>query len=268
MIKSFFAFLFFFGVTFAQTEFNWIKLGNGVEFTQTQNSGNDIFIGFGGWSVKQENNNIWCENLYSAKLNELGIKYLFSVKGPDTPCYLEKETDNLTLARKLIELISDNKSDIKRIIIAAHSSGSFVAHQLFQILYGQNKIDTLDITTDKIVYFNLDGGIGSKDCGFELDSTVVSKLSRIFAVYAFDKTRNIYSPNYYDMIELGMLYHPKSKTIEIDASESLCKGKWCIHDVLINKKPHNPESFDLIKDYNTFDEKHSVQTDYLNFLHK
>ena len=274
MKKIFLVLLFVCNYFYAQQDtlvnrFNWVNIGNGVNYTETDNNGTDVFIGFGGWSVKPEWANNWCSNLYFAKLNSLGVKYIYSVKGPDTPCYAEKEIDNLTLAKSLLSLLKNQQlSKTNRILVAAHSSGAFVAHQLFQILYSSQNLDSLNITTNKIVYFNLDGGIGGGDCGFELNQVVADKLAKIYAVYAYDDSIKIYSPNYADMAKLGSMFSPKSESIEINVSGCGCSAKWCVHDALINRIPFKPTSFDLKNDYNNINQSHSVQTDYLDLLLK
>ncbi len=248
-------------------QFNWTKIGNGVNYTETNNSGTAVFIGFGGWSVKQEWANNWCKNLYLAKLNSLGVKYVYSVKGPDSPCYNEKEVDNLKLAESLISLLKNQLlHKTTKIIVAAHSSGAFVAHQLFQILYGSQNLDSLNITSNKIIYFNLDGGIGGGDCGFEINQVTANKLAKIYGVYAYDDSIKVYSPNYTDMIELGKMFGSKSESVKIDVSGCGCSAKWCVHDALIIRAPYKPTSFDLMNDYNNINQTRPVQTDYLDLL--
>ncbi|MFH0736152.1 MAG: hypothetical protein V1773_17090 [bacterium] len=274
MKKFFLILIFVYNCFYAQqdtvvSKFNWVNIGIGVNYTETDNNGMDIFIGFGGWSVKQEWANNWCSNLYFEKLNYLGIKYIYSVKGPDTPCYAEKEIDNLKLAKNLLFLLKNQQGpNTNRIIVAAHSSGAFVAHQLFQILYGNQKLDSLNITSPKIIYFNLDGGIGGGDCGFEINQVIADKLAKIYAVYAYDDSIKIYSPNYDDMVLLGSMFNPKSESIEINVSGCGCSAKWCVHDALINRAPFKPASFDLKNDYNNINQTHPVQTDYLDLLIK
>jgi hypothetical protein len=73
----------FSGTNFPQN-FQWFKIGNGIQYTVTENKkGNDILVAIGGWKAKQEWVNKWCSELYKSNLNELGIQHIFSVKGPD-----------------------------------------------------------------------------------------------------------------------------------------------------------------------------------------
>ncbi len=250
--------------TLAQDKLQFNNLFYGIDFAKTDNIGNNVFIGYGGWSAKQAVVNNWCEQLFIEKLKDLSVKYIFAVKGPDTPCYLEKEIADSLLALNLISLCKNEKID--KIIIAAHSSGSFVAHNLFQYLFGKAKLDKTETLKDKIIYFNLDGGIGSYECGAPLDSNIAKNLNKIYAVYAYDSNTKKYSSNYETMIKLGKMYN-NSQAIIVEAKDSGCDGKWCLHDVLINKKPYNPEKFDLDNDYGNITKDRKVQTDYLDVLH-
>ncbi len=248
---------------YGQNTLKWEKFVSGVEYLNTDEKGDNIFIGYGGWSTKPYAVQFWCEKLYNAELNKLGVVKIFSVKGPDSPCYDEKEIADSLMALKLIEMCSSNK--IQNIIVAAHSSGAFVAHNLFQYLFGKVKLDVSELLKDKIIYFNLDGGIGSNDCGAPLDSNIASKLNRIYAVYAYDSLSNKYSSNYETMILLGHKF-TNSEEIKVNVAGCGCIGKWCLHDALITKLPYNPEKFDLINDYGGINDKHPVQTDYLKVL--
>ncbi len=247
----------------AQTIFKWEPVLSGIEYANTSKPGENIFIGYGGWSTKSGAVKNWVEKLYEAELSAMNVSHLFSVKGPDSPCYEEKEIADSLLGFKLIEICSGE--NIKNIIIAAHSSGAFVAHNLFQYLFGKTELDKNKIIKDKIIYFNLDGGIGSNDCGAPIDEVVAAKLQNIYAVYAHDSVSNKYSSNYETMILLGKKF-PNSEEIKLDVSNCGCVGKWCIHDALIIKKPYNPEKFDLVNDYGGINYERPVQADYFKVL--
>lgn len=248
---------------YGQASLKWEKLFAGIEYSNTGEKGNNIFIGYGGWSTKPNEVKFWCEKLFDAELSKLGVAKIFAIKGPDSPCYEEKEIADSLLALNLIDICSREK--VQNIIIAAHSSGAFVAHNLFQYLFGKADMDVSELLKNKIIYFNLDGGIGSYDCGAPLDSNIAFKLNRIFAVYAYDSLSNKYSSNYETMILLGHKF-TNSEEIKIDVSGCGCVGKWCLHDALITKLPYNSEKFDLVNDYGGINDKHPVQTDYLRVL--
>ncbi|MCX8106895.1 MAG: hypothetical protein N3D80_13590, partial [Ignavibacterium album] len=78
----------------------------------------------------------------------------------------------------------------------------------------------------------------------------------------------MYSSNYETMIKLSGMYKEKSELILLGVTNSDCIDKWCLHDAVVNRKPHNPAKYGLEKDYTLFDAEHTVQTDYLNVLKK
>ncbi len=246
--------------------FSWVKIGNGVQYTFTENhSGNNILVVIGGWQAKQEWVNSWAKELYQAKVKDFGVKHILSVKGPDDVCNDKKENDLVKLAEFMKNIIYATYF-IDKVIIVAHSSGSFVANELLNILYGKNGIAKDTFYINKVHYFNLDGGIGGGECGVALDDEVIDDIAKLYAVSAYDSASGIYSSNYETIIQLTKMYKQKSELIVVDATESGCKGKWCLHDALIIRKPYNPEMYDLERDYTLFDEEHKVQTDYLNYL--
>ncbi len=268
MKKLLLAFLLIFFNLNAQKNTNcvWDSIGTGVNSICLDSSSSSIFIGFAGWSVKQSWANNWVHQLYLSKLKSLNVGFLYSVKGPDTPCYNEQEIDNLSLATNLINLINNKK--INKVIIAAHSSGSFVAHHLFKILFADKIFNNSSVLAGKIFYFNLDGGIGSQKCGVPIDSSIAENLAHIYAVYAYDDESKIFSPNKDDMIELHKKFENKSTLLQMDVTGSKSTGKWSVHDALINQKPYNPTSFNLEKDYNNINSEHPVFDTYLNKINK
>jgi hypothetical protein len=246
----------------------WVKLGKGINYGVTNNqSGNDIAIIIGGWQAKQEWVNKWSEELFKAKLKDLGVQHLISVKGPDEVCFKSKDIDIKTLAEFVKNIIYATYF-IDKVIIIAHSSGSFVAHDLLNMMYGTNGIAKDSFYVNKTYYFNLDGGIGGSDCGIAIDTSVINHINKVYAVAVYDSASNLYSANYETMKKLGELYVSKSELILIESKGSDCKSKWCLHDVLIINKPHNPEKYDLEKDYQMFEDKRNVVTKYLEVLSK
>lgn len=251
-----------------QEDYFWVKLGNGVQYSVTNNKeGNNIFIGIGGWNAREEWVNNWLEQLYSAKLKKLKVQHLFSVKGPDDACYKDKEINLNGLADYIQNILKSNYFQ-DEVIIAAHSSGSFVAHELFKILYGNDGIANDSNYYNKINYFNLDGGIGSERCGTELTNDLAQKLNKIYAVAVFDSISGIHSQNLESMEKAVEIFGNKSELIIIKEFNTGCFTPWCLHDAVINKKPHNPEKFDLEKDYGIINSDHPVQTDYLDVMIK
>ncbi|MCA2005406.1 MAG: hypothetical protein LDL01_06360 [Ignavibacterium sp.] len=247
---------------------SWIKIGNGVQYSFSDNKkGNNIFVAIGGWQAKQEWVNSWCSELNKSKLYELGVKHIFSVKGPDDVCNRKGEINIKNLAEYIKNIIYATYY-IDKVIIAAHSSGSFVANELLHILYGEKGIAKDSFYVNKVYYFNLDGGIGGGDCGVALNDSVVKYIAKVYAVAAYDSATGMYSSNYETMIKLSGMYKEKSELILLGVTNSDCIDKWCLHDAVVNRKPHNPAKYDLEKDYTLFDAEHTVQTDYLNVLKK
>ncbi len=264
----FFLFFFVFFNFNLQAQVHWVKLGNGLNYGVTNNqSGNDIVIVFGGWQSKQQWVNKWCEELYKDKLKDFGIQHLLSVKGPDEVCYRTKEIDIKTLAEFVKNIIYATYF-IDKIIVIAHSSGSFVANEFLNKMYGTNGIAKDSFYVNKLYYFNLDGGIGGDECGVSIDTSVIRHIKKIYAIAVYDSSSNLYSANFETMKKLSESYNDKSELVLIKSNESGCKDKWCLHDVLIINKPYNPEKYDLEKDYQLFDESRKVQTEYLNVLIK
>jgi hypothetical protein len=251
-----------------QAQVQWVKIGNGINYGVTNNqSGNDIAVVFGGWQSKQQWVNKWCEELYKDRLKDFGVQHLLSVKGPDDVCYKTKEIDIKTLAEFVKNIIYATYF-IDRVIVIAHSSGSFVANEFLNTMYGTNGIARDSFYVNKVHYFNLDGGIGGNECGVSIDTSVIRHIRKIYAVAVYDSSSNSYSANFETMKELSEFYGDKSELVLINLNQSDCKDKWCLHDALIITKPHNPKKYDLEKDYQMFDESRKVQTEYLNVLIK
>lgn len=249
-----------------EQEFFWVKLGTGVEYSVAYNGiGNNIFIGFGGWRTEQKWVNTWLEALYASSLKELNIKHIFSVKGPDDVCYSNKETDLLKLANYVTNILRSNYF-YDTVIVAAHSSGSFVAHELFDVLYGQEGIASDSSYDNRIIYFNLDGGTGSSTCGTRITKDIAKKLQKIYAVAVFDSSNNIYSQNINAMRELADSFGEKSEQIILNGNTTGCHSPGCLHSSVIIKSPHDPTIFKLESDYTTFSPEKPVQDEYLRVL--
>jgi hypothetical protein len=242
----------------------WQSVSPGVNFARADTgTGHDVFIGLGGYTVKQAWANNWVGKLREAKLHGLGIRYFYAVSGPADDAYYGREIGTLDLARHLIALLQSDAA-VKRIIVAAHSSGAYVAHALFQDLYEGSSIDSTHLTDGKMLYFCLDGGIGANGSGVEITQTMASRLGHIYGVYAVMPSERIYSPGYEEMIALGRLFGDRSSSLLVNAAGCGCTGKWCVHETVINQKPYNHSTFDLENDYNNITVDHPVATSYLD----
>lgn len=253
-----------------KTGFLWNEIGNGVNYMSCDTiSGNNIFIGFAGWTVKQDWTNNWIEHLYLNKLADIEVKYLYSVKGPKDVGFESTEVETTKLAKHITDLCDslENKKENYSIYMAAHSSGAYVAHHFLNKIYTE-KINKNAITDEKIIYFCLDGDIGASTKGTKITKEIIDKLLMVYGVYAYDNSSGEFSPNYKPMQELAFLHPEKTAELVIDAIKSGCTGKWCIHEVLINQKPHNKDAYDLENDYNNITNEHPVNTDYIDYAFK
>lgn len=97
------------------------------------------------------------------------------MQGPEDPGYDAKEIGNSKL-RAHLATIDDSVSPI---IVVAHSSGVFVAHELLDQLYTAGQDDVLA----RISYANLDGG------GTGLDDDIVASLGK--TTFACAPTRRV-----------------------------------------------------------------------------
>ncbi len=245
----------------AQDSIPWQQVSHGISYTQPENNSNrDILICFAGWSVKQAWAENWALKLWEAKLRDNGIGNLYAVKGPKDVFFESSEIATDSLAMHLKNLLNENEPiDSLKIVVVAHSSGSFVAHRFFSFLDAN---PAWQDPLGKITYYNLDGAISSATPGTTLTKTLSDKLKDIFAVYAYEETEKIGSPNKNEMQKMVLLYPEKVTAIELKSSNSGCKDPWCVHDLLINEMPHDPNGFDLERDYLEINEQHPVNVQY------
>ncbi len=219
----------------------WTAVGVGVSCRDTGRTGvYGTYVAYGGWGVKGAWARAWVDEVYRTALTGRGIRYLCAVRGPATVDYADREIGNMALARYLMA---------KRrglVIVAAHSSGSFVAHELFAELEGMGSPGATLL--GRTVYYDLDGGESG------LTATLVEALRRAYFVYADDSTIGTRSANASTMIALGTRYAAKGGVLVVNAARSGCRpgARWCLHDALVNEQPHDPETFDLERDYQGF----------------
>lgn len=257
MKRKFLMFLILLPIICFSQNFSWQSLSKGIH---CYGKAGNILITFAGWSVKQSWADNWARELFLNSREILDAECVYSVRGPEKADFSSKDINCDTLGSNLLQL-----QHVGNIIVIAHSSGSFVAHDFFQNLL---KNDVIGLLKNKIYYFCLDGGIGENNT--ELTNDVVGYLKYIYAVYAFDSKTYSYSANKDDMQLLQKRFADKCKCIEVDAICSECEknAKWCLHDALIAITPYNKKSFDLENDYNSLGSTNKVCIDYLNILRK
>jgi hypothetical protein len=239
----------------SDTDEQWVQLvspqgqsASGVWYREIAGaSGSDIFVGYAGYSVQQAWANAWVDALFEARLAEMGVRHLVAVRGPAQAGYQGREIGNSKLARTLTAWLADEtETDADtRVIVAAHSSGSFVAHELFgQLTTG---LDPDGLTADRIWYFDLDGARSG------LNAAITSHLRRAYFVYAVQHRNGAtsYSQNRSSMLAADGVY---GEAMAISADHSGCNvgAGWCLHDALINTRPHSPTTFALQADYTDF----------------
>lgn len=219
----------------------WERIGTGVSCRDTGRTRvYGTFVAYGGWGVRESWARAWVDELYRAALVRRGIRYLCAVQGPAAVDYAGREIGNAALGEWLLG------HPRGLVVVAAHSSGSFVAHELFAELAAMGERGTGLLR--RTVYFDLDGG----EAG--LTPAIVAQLRRAYFVYADDSTTGTRSANAATMMELGARYASKGGVLAVNASRSGCSpgAKWCLHDALVAERPHNPTTYDLERDYQGF----------------
>ena len=232
---------------------DWAMVGNGVMYQQV-NAGNATLIAYGGYSAKLAYSGAWAEELVDAKLGAADVGHIYAVKGPMDPGYDAREIANTKLRAHLNALAITGP-----VYIVAHSSGSFVAHELFQQAHAVGDTELLA----RISYADLDGG------GSGLTAAIVGELGAATFVYARDPSlASGRSQNAGAATSLASTYAAQGATLfQVTVSDSGCNSGagWCLHDVVITHRPHNPQSYDLARDYTDFVNR-PVTTEYLDGL--
>lgn len=217
------------------------SVGYGVASKDTQNPlGNSMLVAYAGYGVSLASAEAWATALYRATLRERGVRHIWAVRGPADSGYTQREIGNSKIAAAMIPLVN---ADTRFIMVAGHSSGSFVAHELLDQL--ASGADPGDVTKNQIVYFDLDGGGG-------FTQAAIDRVRKAYFVGSRDGST--LSPNHADMASLGSAYASKGGFWDNDASASGCNAgaEWCVHVTLVSTKPHDPSTADPTKDYSDF----------------
>jgi D-alanyl-D-alanine carboxypeptidase len=207
--------------------------GKGFSIASIGGTGS-IFIGCAGWSVPLQNSQTWISAL-APTLRQQGAGTLIAVKGPTASRFRPQERTDIdlqALSQKVISL-AGNAGEI---IIAAHSSGSFVAHVLMTMMAAGGAA-----VQKKVVYYNLDGA----STYYPLQSPVIKSALAVAAKHGALTSMNFKAMQ-------GFAARVGGQVHVLDASQSGCTAARCMHDVLINVKPHDPKTFNLAKDYTDF----------------
>ncbi|MBI5517534.1 MAG: hypothetical protein HY909_27435 [Deltaproteobacteria bacterium] len=230
-------------------------MGLGVAYRDTGvASSQQVFIGYAGYAVQAEWSQAWVSRLYHDALRAYGVRHVYAVQGPADAGYSAREIGNSRLIAHLLPRLGDGA----RVLVAAHSSGSFVAHELLGQLFVRG-LDPGRRTAGRVVYYDLDGG------GSGLDDAIVGQLRRGYFVWSQDGPSGTRSQNAAGMIALGARWPRAGGAVRVDASGSGCRvgAGWCMHMTVIVDRPHNPADASVRLDYTGFDDTHRVVTAYL-----
>ncbi len=228
----------------------WTGIGVGVAYQQVT-TGGAVLIAYGGYSAKLSYAAAWATELVDAKLGAVDVGHVYAVKGPADAAYAAREIANTKLRAHLLSLAAGTP-----IYIVAHSSGAFVAHELLAQAHAAGDTELLS----RIAYANLDGG------GSGLTTTIVAALGAITFVSARDPAAGR-SQNSSTMRALGTTYAAYGSAFEVVVPGTGCQpgAGWCLHDVVITQRPHDPSTYDLSRDYTDFVDR-PVTTAYLDPL--
>jgi hypothetical protein len=232
---------------------DWVSVGLGVAYHRV-NAGNAVLIAYGGYSARLNYSGAWASELVDQKLGAVDVGHVYAVKGPADPGYDAREIANTKLRAHLKEHANTGAP----IYVVAHSSGSYVAHEML----GQLDAHADTATLARIAYADLDGG------GSGLSDDIVAALAKIEFVYARDPTLSSgLSKNSSTAMALADAYAPIATAFEVTVPSTGCNSGagWCLHDVLITHRPHNPSTFDLSRDYTDFVDR-PVTIEYLEPL--
>lgn len=171
------------------------------------------------------------------------MRHVWAVQGPTTVGYANLEVGNSFIAAKLTSVLEDDG----KVIVAAHSSGSYVAHELIAQLEGG--LDDAGVTADKLVYFNLDGGTAG------LYDAAVQRRHRAYFVSVYDGATGTAAPNRDAMQYLDSVWHSNGGYLELEGNGSGCNdgAPWCLHMAVINALPHDPSDSSVIDYYDFVD---------------
>ncbi|HBA60527.1 MAG TPA: hypothetical protein DCZ92_06865 [Elusimicrobia bacterium] len=171
-----------------------------------------VLLAYGGYGADEPGSKNWAKALAEAG----GFKYVVAVKGPAIVDYSDHKKKKAN--EQLVKTLS--AAGITKIVIAAHSSGTYVAHELLAMLGLKENAAILS----KTVYYNLDGATCLTCPGL----AAASPSFKYTCVGA--KQGELKSPNYSSVQACGKA-HFASLTFQAG-----CTGPWCLHALLINTR--------------------------------
>ncbi len=224
-------------------------IGVGVKYEALGGmSNNKVAIVYGGFGASDAASSAWANELAQAHFLEQEYAHLFSVRGPATVAYDNKEIGNSKIVARLVAL-AEVEGPVELTVIA-HSSGGFVANELFAQIMRRRSAGELDISLE---YYNLDGA------GLRTSIDEFAGYCPVYSRSAFGRSHNA---SLMDSEGNRAEAAGRGEALEVDASESGCRSTWCLHDALITSRPHRPGGLDVAHDYTDFATR-SVVSSYL-----
>lgn len=223
----------------------WSAVSYGVT-TKDTGTGDDIVIAYGGYTATDADSQAWVTQMTSVRLAQLGVGHMYAIRGPKDPDYASREIGNSELAAALVTQAAAST----HVVVIAHSSGGFVADELFTFADPN--------VLAKVAYFNLDGG------SWALTDALVGSMRGVYFCNAHDSVAGD-SENTSSDESLNAMF-PASHFFTVDADGSGCDvgAGWCLHDTLVINHPHDPTTFDLALDYTDFTGGRQVVTSYVD----
>jgi hypothetical protein len=196
---------------------------------------NSILITFAGLTMSVEGSQAWADALVEAALPAVGHRFGIQGPGDDDGSY-DRFADFKQLGDMVRTLAGKFTSESDRMIVVAHSSGTFMAHRFFDryLLHDPGPL------AGRVVYYNVDGAKGPSDAA-------INKLfANAYAVNAACKRggKEYRSLNADTSESLGHHFEELQKGAAVPSDEACLDGvveaaahgtqKWFLHFALIN----------------------------------
>ncbi len=233
----------------------WSEPGLGVAYRDSGNPrGDDVFIGYAGYNVTADAARAWVTALFHATLHDHGVRHVYAVQGPRDVLYAAQEIGNSHLIAQMLPRLVPGA----RVLVAAHSSGAYVAHEFLGQLF-ERGLDPTHLTAGRVSYWDLDGG----SSGY--DATIAASVHHGYFVWAEAGAGGTRSPNASTMLALGAAHPGAGGAVRLDTGGAGCNAGavWCMHMTLVTTRPHDPANASAALDYGSFDATHRVQTAWL-----
>lgn len=224
----------------------------GLQGSKPGSGQKDLLVLFPGYSVVLPWAQAWADALVAQVpvVNQVGEVWVFA--GPDKVFYENRELP-------LMQSLAAIPQGYRRVVVVAHSSGAFPAHMWLHLL--QSSAELSQAYRGRVTYVNLDGDIGEGEQAFT--DSLAGLLSAAYGISVFDPQTGSYSANHGAMQGFAAGFPGLVSHRVLEIRSGCAKGaSWCLHDVLINRRPHNPSHFDLRQDYSQFDAVHRVNVDW------